>query len=313
MSTQPAPDLRATSASSIELRLHRPTIGLVAGWGGFPLAVAAALRREGYGICGLGVKEHADPALVRLCDEFFWIGLGQMGRAIRYFRRHGVREATLAGKIHKVRLYEPWAWYKYWPDWQTLRTFWPHFIGRRKDRLDNTLLGAVVVAFADAGIRLVPATDFAPELLVKLGQLTRRGPSATQRQDIQFGWRLAKELGRLDIGQSVAVKDRTPLAVEAIEGTDECIRRAGALCPAGGFTVVKVAKPRQDMRFDVPTIGLGTLQAMAAAGARLLAVEAERTIFVDQPQCVEFADRRGLVVVAVDGEGECRATTDEHV
>jgi len=300
------------AASNARPRLHRPTIGLVAGWGGFPLAVAAALRREGYGVCGLLIKDHADQSLAGLCDDFAWIRLGQLGRAIRFFNRHGVREATMAGKIHKVRLYQPWVWYKYFPDWRTLRTFWPHFVARRSDRLDNTLLGAVVTAFAEAGIRLVPATNYAPELLVKLGQLTRRGPSATQRQDIQFGWRLAKELGRLDIGQSVAVKDRAPLAVEAIEGTDQCIRRAGSLCPAGGFTVVKVAKPRQDMRYDVPTIGLGTLQTMADAGAKLLAVEAGGTIFIDQPQCLEFADRKGLIVVAVDSAGESpRGENDE--
>ena len=132
------------------------------------------------------------------------------------------------------------------------------------------------------GIRFAPPTDYAPELLVKAGQLTRRGPTAWQQKDIEFGWQMAKEMGRLDIGQSVAVKDQAVLAVEAVEGTDECIRRAGALCRAGGFTVVKVAKPQQDMRFDVPTIGLGTLETMHAAGGKVLAVEAGRTIFLDQ-------------------------------
>jgi hypothetical protein len=135
---------------------------------------------------------------------------------------------------------------------------------------------------------------------VKQGQLTRRGPSAAQQKDIEFGWTLAKEMGRLDIGQSVAIKDRTALAVEAIEGTDECIRRAGQLCSAGGFTIVKVAKPQQDMRFDVPTIGVGTLETMVQSGAALLAVEAGRTILVDEPQFIEFADENRLIVVALD-------------
>jgi UDP-2,3-diacylglucosamine hydrolase len=287
------------------LQSARPVIGLVAGWGRYPLVVADALRQQGYVVYGLGIKEHTDAALVPLCDEFTWVGLTRMGQAMRYFRRNGVRVMTWAGKIHKVRLYTPLAYLKYFPDWQTFRTFGPHFFSRRKDRRDDALLGAVVEAFAAIGIQTLPATDFVPEVLVKFGQLTRRGPSAAQRVDIQFGWRLAKELGRLDIGQSVAVKDRTPLAVEAIEGTDECIRRAGALCTAGGFSVVKVAKPQQDMRFDVPTIGLGTFEAMAAAGGKLLAVEAGRTIFVDQPQCLQFAERHGIVVVALEHQGDC--------
>ncbi|MGA2032334.1 MAG: LpxI family protein, partial [Thermoguttaceae bacterium] len=132
-------------------------------------------------------------------------------------------------------------------------------------------------------------------------QLSCRAPSAWQWKDIRFGWQLAKEMGRLDIGQSVAVRDQAVLAVEAVEGTDECIRRAGQLCPAGGFTVVKVAKPQQDMRFDVPTIGLGTLETLVAAGGRVLAVEAGRTILLDAPQVLDLADRHGVVIVAVEG------------
>ncbi len=282
----------------------RPKIGLIAGWGQYPAIVAAALRRQGYSVFGVGIKEHADPSLEHLCDDFVWVGLARMGRAIRFMQRSGVQQATMAGKVHKVRLFQAGAWLKYWPDWTTVRMFWPYFIASKKDRRDDTLLLAVAEGLARAGIRLAPATDFAPEILVKLGQLTRRGPSVAQRQDIEFGWRLAKELGRLDVGQSVVVKNRSPLALEAIEGTDECIRRAGVLCPAGGFTVVKVAKPQQDMRFDVPTIGPGTMETMAAAGGKLLAVEAGRTIFIDQPRCIELAERHGIIVVALDAEGQ---------
>jgi len=149
-----------------------------------------------------------------------------------------------------------------------------------------------------------PATDYVPEMLARLACLTARRPTAAQRDDIQFGWKLAKEMGRLDVGQCVAVKDRSPLAIEAVEGTDECIRRAGRLCPAGGLTVVKVAKPQQDMRFDVPTIGLGTLETMHDAGASVLAVEAARTVFVDQPQVIEFADRHKLIIVSLSDPAE---------
>ncbi|MEX2188249.1 MAG: UDP-2,3-diacylglucosamine diphosphatase LpxI [Pirellulales bacterium] len=277
-------------------------IGLVAGWGRYPLIVAEALATQGRPIVGLGVKDHADPRLARLCDSFRWVGMAKLGAAIRFFRRHEVREATMAGKIHKVKLYQPWLLLRHLPDWQALKTFWPHFIGHRADRKDDTLLGTLVDAFARHGIDFRPATDFAPELLVKNGTMTVRRPTAAERADVEFGWRLAKEMGRLDVGQSVAVKNRAVLAVEAIEGTDECIRRAGTLCAAGGFTVVKVAKPQQDMRFDVPTIGLGTLETMVAAGATVLAIEAEKTILLDESAVVEFANRHRLSIVAYDAQ-----------
>ena len=278
----------------------RQRVGVIAGWGRYPIVVAGALRAQGYHTYCLGIKDHADPLLRQLCDDFQWVGLAKLGQAIRYFRRSGVTKATMAGKVHKVRLYQRGAWLRHFPDWSCIRTFYPHFVATRKDRKDDTLLGAIVDAFKRAGVTLAPATDYVPELLVKLGCLTERGPTAAQQKDIELGWQVAKEMGRLDVGQSVAVKDRAVLAVEAIEGTDQCIRRAGQLCSAGGFTVIKVAKPQQDMRFDVPTIGLGTLETMVAAGAKVLAIEAGRTILIDQPQAIAYANRHKLVVVALD-------------
>lgn len=275
-------------------------IGLLAGWGRYPHAVADALRRQGYAVYCLGVRGHADPALAEVCDDFAWVGLARLARAVRYFRGHGVRTAIMAGKIHKHLLLRRGAWIRHLPDWRTLRRFARHFLLAARDNRDDTLLLAVTEEFASGGITMAPATQFAPELLVKLGQLTRRGPTAAERKDIEFGWRLAKEMGRLDVGQSVAVKARAALAVEAIEGTDGCIRRAGQLCRHSGFTVVKVAKPQQDMRFDVPTIGLDTVQTMVEAGAACLAIEAERTIVIDQQEVVRYADAHGLAIVALD-------------
>ena len=141
--------------------------------------------------------------------------------------------------------------------------------------------------------------DFCPELLVKEGILTRRAPTPSEQKDIEFGWALAKEMGRLDVGQSVAVKERATLAVEAIEGTDRCIERAGQFCRAGGWSLVKVAKPQQDMRFDVPTIGITTIENLHKAGARVLAIEAGKTILLDEPQVLALADRYGLSIVAM--------------
>ena len=286
----------------------RRRIGLIAGWGRYPFAVAQALRRQGMAAFCLGVRGEASPDLAPLCHHFRLLGMARFGTAIRYFKRHGVTSATMAGKVHKVRLFQPRSWLKLWPDLRTIRMFVPHLLTRRKDCRDDSLLGAIVDEFGREGIHFAPATDFCPELLVPEGPLTGRSPSAWQQKDIAFGWRVAKELGRLDIGQSVAVKDQAVLAVEAIEGTDACIRRAGELCRAGGFTIVKTAKPAQDMRFDVPTVGVQTLKNMVEAGAGVLAVEAGRTILLDRPELVEYANRHRLVVVALhDPDALCRA------
>lgn len=276
-----------------------PPIGLVAAWGRFPLLVARAIRRSGRRVSCAAVKHHADPGLRDEVDDFRWIGAAQLGRSIRYFQNQGVSQATMAGKFHKVEIYRPWAWLRYVPDATFLRTFYPHFISNKADRKDDTILGAMVEAFATGGVEMAPATDFAPELLVGEGHLAGRPLNSSQEADVLFGWRLAKEMGRLDVGQSVCVKDRAPLAVEAIEGTDRCIERAGELCQKGGFTVVKVAKPQQDMRFDVPTIGVGTLETLAAAGGRVLAIEADRTILLDQDDFRRFADRHKISVVVL--------------
>lgn len=278
-------------------------IGMMAGWGDFPVLLAEAFKRQGLEVYCLGVVGHADPRLAEICDHFQWSGLARFGSALRYFRRHGVTETIMAGKIFKTLLFQRWAWIRHLPDLRTIRMFIPHFFTRRKDCKDDTILGAIVEEFAAEGVRFVPPTDHVPELLVRPGQLTRRGPSAWQWKDIAFGWTLAKEMGRLDVGQSVAVRDQAVLAVEAVEGTDQNIRRAGTLCKAGGFTVVKVAKPQQDMRFDVPTIGVGTLKTMLESGGAVLAIEAHRTIILEEPKVIEFADKHKLVIVSlVDGK-----------
>lgn len=281
------------------LNIKDQRIGVLAGWGRYPLVVAEALRAQGARVFGLGVKDHVDPAFAELCEAYTTIGVAKLGAAVRFYRRYGVTGATMAGKIHKTLLFKKFYWLHHLPDLLGFKTFCPHFITKTRDRKDDTLLGAIVDAFAVHGINFAPATDFAPELLVKHGIIAGSALSDGQRKDVEFGWQLASEMGRLDVGQSVAVKGRAVLAVEAIEGTDESIRRAGELCPAGGFTVVKVAKPQQDMRFDVPTIGLGTMKTMHEAGGRVLAVEADRTILLDREEVIRFAQRHRICIVAV--------------
>ena len=274
-------------------------IGLLAAWGRFPVTVAETLKRDGYRVSCLGVKNLADPVLREVCDDFSWMGLARMGYAIRYFRRQGVQQAVMAGKVHKVLFYQPWMWFKHLPDYGFIRALGPHFFSNTADRRDDTLLGAVVQGFARHGIVFQPATHFAPELLVKPGLIAGNPLTDRQRTDVDFGWTIAKEMGRFDIGQSICVRDRTVIAVEAVEGTDDCIRRAGQLCRNGGFTVIKVAKPQQDLRFDMPTIGVGTLETMLEAGGKVLAVEGDMTILLDEPQFREFATRHKLSVVAM--------------
>lgn len=278
----------------------RETIGLLAGWGRYPLAIAEALRSQGHGVVGLGILDHADPALAEVCDQFDWVGLGGVGKAIRRFRRWGATRAVMAGKVHKVTLLRPGWWIRHRPDWKCLTSFAAQLLTGTADGKDDTLLCTLVDAFGRCGIEIVPATFFAPELLVNSGLLTARSLSAKQLRDVQFGWKHAKEIGRLDIGQTVCVKDQTVLAVEAIEGTDLCIRRAGELCRKGGFTVVKVAKPQQDMRFDVPTVGIKTLRSIADAGGSALVIEAGRTILLDENDFRRTAETLRIGVLAID-------------
>ena len=275
-------------------------IGLVAGWGDFPVHVAKRLKQQGFEVYCVGILDHADPQLADICDEYRVFGMGRMGAQVRYFRRCGVEQATMAGKIFKASLYQRSTWLRHLPDLTFWRHFYPNFITRTADRRDDTLLLLTVTRlYAAGGVDFASATDFAPELLVNKGTLTKVGPSTAQRKDIEFGQQIAREMGRLDIGQSVVIKNQTVVAVEAIEGTDACIRRVAELCGDGGFTVVKVAKPNQDMRFDVPTVGVGTIQSIHAAGGSVLAIEADKTILLDEQATIEAADRLGVVLVAV--------------
>ena len=274
---------------------HTPIGGLIAGSGRFPILFAEKARQLGLPVVCIGVRGEAAPDLQALVQRFSWAGCARLGRMIRVFQREGVRQIVMAGKIQKVKLNAPLGMLRFIPDWRMIRAWW---FRPRKDNKDDTLLLAFMGEFEGEGMSFASALDFCPELLVKAGLLTKRGLSTQEEADIVFGWETAKEMGRLDIGQSVAVRAKSVLAVEAIEGTDQAILRAGALCPRGGIVIIKVAKPQQDRRFDVPTIGCTTIESMRTAGARVLAIEADRTIVIDQEQTVALADRYGITIVA---------------
>jgi DUF1009 family protein len=272
-------------------------IGLLAGWGRFPMAFARKAHSLGQPVVTVGFRGEADPELARWSAAFHWTALCRMGRIIRLFKRAGVERIVMAGKIHKSNyIYRPWKLLMMLPDWRTAK-WW--FFGRRRDNGDDNLLLSVIDEFARDGLVFDSALNLCPELLVTEGLLTRRAPSAAETRDITFGWNLAKRMGDLDVGQCVAVMERSVLAVEAVEGTDQAILRAGELCEHRGFVVVKVAKPRQDMRFDVPTIGCSTIETLRRAGGRVLVIEAGKTIVLDQEETIALADKYGLTIVAL--------------
>jgi len=280
----------------------KEAIGVVAGWGRFPVLFAEAARAAGYELVCIGIRGLADPELQRLAAKFYWVGVAQLGRMIRLLRREGVKRAAFAGKVHKSQLFQRWRAIRHLPDWRFIKCYLSR---SRSDNRDDSLMLAAIAEYEKDGIKIVSALEFCPELLVEHGCLTKRRPTKSEWRDVAFGWKLAKAMGGLDVGQSVAVKERAVLAVEAIEGTDAAISRAGQLCSLAGFVVVKVAKPQQDMRFDVPAVGPGTIETMHQAGARVLAIEAGKTIVVDRERTVELADRYGISIVAIhDGEAE---------
>lgn len=273
----------------------REPVGLLACAGRFPILFAEKAQECGIPVVCVGVAGMADPALKSLCAEYHSLRRASLGFLTRTFRRAGVRRWTMAGKFHKHLLYRPWRLLQLLPDWRMVRFY---FFRRRKANNDDSLLLGLITEFRAQGLECVSALDLCPELLVKEGVLTRRSPTSTEDRDIAVGWALAREMGRLDIGQSVMIRERAVLAVEAIEGTDRAILRAGELSGGTGFVVVKVAKPGQDMRFDVPTVGQQTIESMRAAGARVLAIEAGKTILLDEAATVALADRYGIAIVA---------------
>lgn len=274
----------------------REPVGLLACAGRFPVVFAEKARECGIRVVCLGALGMADPRLRDICFRYYPLRRASLGAAIRTFRRAGVRRWTMAGKFEKRILFRPWRWLSLVPDWRVVR-FW--FFRRRKVNNDDSILLGLIDEFRRAGLECVSALDLCPELLVREGVLTRRRPTAAEEKDIAFGWHLAREMGRLDVGQSVMVRERAVLAVEAIEGTDQAILRAGELCPRGGFVVVKVAKPEQDRRFDVPTVGPQTIESMRAAGATALAIEAGRTILIDEATTVALAEKYGIAITSL--------------
>lgn len=271
-------------------------VGLVAGAGELPRLVARSLRRSGRSVSAVALRGSAEPDLKSLCDRFRWAGVARPGSWIRALRADGCREVVMVGRVRKAKIFAlpRWLqWLLYLPDLTAVRIWYR----RTPDKRNDSLLRAVADEFERRGLTLVDSTRYLPDSLVAEGCLTRARPAASVEADIDFAWPLAKHIAGLDIGQAVTVKEREIIAVEAIEGTDLLIERTAALCPVGGWTLVKVAKPNQDMRFDVPTIGPITIDKLRAARAACLVVEAGRTIILERERTLAAADAARLPVV----------------
>lgn len=263
-------------------------IGIIAGGGQFPLLFAEAAKAQGRQVVAAAHKGETSPAIDQAADRVCWVKLGQLGRIISFFKDEGVTETVFAGAITKTRIFKD-----VWPDFKGL-SLW----NKIDVRQDDAILRAVATVLEEEGIRVLPSTLYLPQLLFPKGVLTKKQPSAEQREDIRFGWQTARAIGALDIGQCVVVRDRSVLAVEAIEGTDAAIRRGGELGREQAV-VVKVKKPHQDFRFDLPAIGLRTIETMLAAKAAVLAVEAGQALLFDCDEVMRQANRAGIVVVGI--------------
>jgi UDP-2,3-diacylglucosamine hydrolase len=263
-------------------------IGLVAGGGQFPILIAEAAKEQGVRIVAVAHLDETDPGLSDRVDDIVWIRLGQLGQLIKVFKTRGVTDALMAGTITKKRMFE-----NIRPDLKGLT-----IMSKLAFFHDDDILRAVAKEFGKEGITIVSSTQFLPELIAPEGCLTSRRPNRSEKEDIRFGWKMAKSLGRLDIGQCVVVRKRTILAVEAIDGTDATILRGGGLAQEKAV-VVKVSKPGQDLRFDVPCVGLETVRNLSRVKGAVLAVEACNTLLFDKEEMIAEADRNHIAIVSL--------------
>jgi len=255
-------------------------LGLIAGNGRFPFLVIEGAHRAGTEVAVAAIREETDPAIEKIADRLTWVGIGQLGKMLRFFKSEGVQQAIMAGQVKHVQIFSNAI-----PDLRMLK-----MLLRLPRRNTDALIGAVAGELTSEGIELIDSTHFLKDQLPAVGTLSRRSPDDRERSDIEYGLEVAKEIARLDLGQTIVVRDRACVAIEAMEGTDAVIRRAGDLV-RGRLTVVKIAKPDQDMRFDVPVVGVPTIESMKAAGATCLCLTAGKTLMFDRTEMIALADK----------------------
>ncbi len=270
-------------------------IGLIAGGGRLPFLVAEGARKAGMKVVCAGLGDNPEGTLINAVDYYAEVPLARPGTWIRKLKQQGVTNTIMVGKVRKEKLYTPKRILKYLPDWRALRIYYWRL--RKNNKIDQTILQAIADELACGGIILQDSTKYCKEHLADKGVMTKIKPSAGVQEDIDFGWQMLKKITETGIGQAIAVKEKTVLAVEAVEGTGAMIERAGQLCKRGNWTLLKAPRPDLDMRFDVPCVGPETVESLYKNGGRSLVVEAQRTIIIDKPQTIELADKYGIAVI----------------
>jgi UDP-2,3-diacylglucosamine hydrolase len=264
-------------------------IGLIAGNRKFPLLVSLSAKSKGYHIVAIAIKGDTSSKINKLADKVYWIGLNEFKRLIQIFKTEGVTKIIMAGQISPHRLFSKEV---------QADPYLKKLLDSIKDKKADTIFGAIADSLKEEGLELISSTTFIEDYLPKKGTLTKQAPDFLVWEDIYFGLGLAKAIGYLDIGQTVAVKKKAVVAVEALEGTDNLIRRAGQIS-RGGVTIVKVSKPQQDAHFDIPVIGLNTIKQLVKSHATCLAIETNKTLFIDKEESVKLADKKGISIVAL--------------
>src|SRR5437016_7682043 len=263
-------------------------LGLIAGNGQFPFLVVEGARKAGAQVAVAAIREETDPEIERVADNVTWVGVGQLGKMLRFFKSEGVEKAIMAGQVKHVQIFSSSI-----PDLRMVK-----MLLRLPRKNTDALIGAVANELASEGIELIDSTHFLQDHLPEVGALTKRAPDAREQGDIEYGLEVAHEIARLDLGQTIVVRDRACVALEAMEGTDAVILRAGQLVN-GRLTVVKIAKPDQDMRFDVPVVGVPTIESMIESRASCLCVTAGKTLMFDRDEMINLASKNKIAIVAV--------------
>ncbi len=265
--------------------------GLIAGNGKFPFLVVEGAKKQGASLSVVAIKEETDKSIEAIADKIIWVGIGQLGKMISFFKNEGVEKAIMAGQVKHVQIFSG-----AFPDWRMAKMLYN--LPRRNT---DSLISGIAAELAKDGIELIDSTYFIQDNLAKEGVLTNRKPDETERGNIEYGLKIANEIARLDLGQTIVVRAKACVAVEAMEGTDAVIKRAGELAK-GKLTVVKVAKPNQDMRFDVPVVGVPTIETMIQAGANCLCLTAGKTLIFDREEMIKLADSKKIAIIGVAPE-----------
>jgi UDP-2,3-diacylglucosamine hydrolase len=276
--------------------------GLIAGNGRFPFLVLEGARSQGIEMAVIALKEEASPELQKVATRLHWVSLGELSKAISLLQQEGVKRAVMAGQVKHNKIFSAIR-----PDWKLAKLL---FSLPKKNT--DSLIGAVAKVLEEEGIQLVDSTQFLKPLLPEAGVLTRRAPSEQESADMNYGLGVARYIAAMDIGQTVVIYDRACVAVEAMEGTDETIQRAARFSEGKPMVVVKVSKPKQDMRFDVPVVGLPTVEAMKQAGATALAIDASRTLLFDREKLIEQANAAGITIQAFPPSKDTEPSRDSQ-